>query len=125
MVEPSKKLVKLYADIAEHTKPVCSGEHPHGCRVPFSCCHESICELVIEEAKWKGVELQRTDHPRLPLMGPTGCTAAPHLRPMCAVHACPINNVGVIVQDRVWSKRYWTLRNQITTLELKAMAKNP
>src|SRR5262245_33861576 len=85
-----QQLIELYAQIAAHTLPEC-----RACFNPYSCCDPLYCESTIKFAakKW-GVELQRTTHPKLPLMGPTGCTAAPHLRPMCATHTCTMNSLG-------------------------------
>jgi len=93
------------------TRPECGR-----CRVPLSCCDEMYCQMAIEYAKneW-GVELKTTDHPKLPLMGPTGCTAAPHLRPICTVHTCQINSVGTS-GNAEWDQKYFTLREQIEEL---------
>ena len=45
--------------------------------------------MAIALAEWRwGVELTPTGHPDLPLMGPDGCTAPPHLRPACSGHLC-------------------------------------
>jgi len=108
------KLVVLYQQMADLTTPECAGT----CRVPHSCCDPMYCDLTIEYAKdhWD-VELQPTGHPRLPLMGPNGCTAAPHLRPLCTVHTCQINGLGFKPGDPAWTKRYFDLREQLEETE--------
>ena len=68
--------------------------------------------------RW-GVELVRTEHIRLPLMGPEGCTVAPHFRPLCTLHTCAINAFGFKPGDPDWDKKYWFLRDQIDELEWK------
>jgi hypothetical protein len=64
-----------------------------------------------------GVELAPTWHPSLPLMGPDGCTAAPHLRPMCTAHTCEIGEHGCKRGDPVWTERYYELRGAIAAIE--------
>jgi hypothetical protein len=77
------------------------------------------CEIAIEYAAESGETLQRTDHPTLPLMGPTGCVVAPHLRPLCTLHVCSINGVGHD-KDPVFTEKYFVLRDAICVeLELK------
>jgi hypothetical protein len=112
------QLIVLYAAISKHALPVCSGEHEHGCLIPYSCCSAPMCDLVIEQAKWDwNTELPRTGHPKLPLMREDGCTAPPHMRPLCAVHVCPIQSFGQHLKDPEWTKRYWELRHEIEALE--------
>ena len=50
------------------------------------------------------------------MMGPTGCTALPHLRPWCTLHQCQIQATGS-TKDRKWDAKYVRLRNQLTRLE--------
>lgn len=78
--------------------------------------------IEVARARW-GVELadKRTTHPTLPFMSETGCVVAPHLRPLCTLHTCDINAVGLKVHPKVdakWDRRYWRLREQIERLEL-------
>ncbi len=103
------ELVVLFQEMADLTLPKC-----RECRVPLSCCSAEYCRMAIEVAKqdW-GVELQETGHPSLPLMGETGCTAAPHFRPLCALHTCRINGLGYDPDDPEWTKRYFALRGEI------------
>lgn len=103
----------LYQELANHTLPKC-----RTCRVPLSCCSPEYCETAIEHAatKW-GVVLVRTTHVKLPLMGPTGCTAAPHLRPLCTYHTCKVNSLGCEPGDPAWNDKYFQLRTDIDELE--------
>lgn len=106
----SEKLIQLYVDMSAHTLPECT----NNCRIPFSCCSTSHCEEIIQFAQEEmHVELKRTDHPKLPLMGPTGCTAAPYLRPSCALHTCAINGLGFKPNDQPWTDKYFQIRGQI------------
>lgn len=106
--------------MAALTAPECAKT----CRIPFSCCEAEHCESTILWAKdrW-GIELPRTNGQSwkgkpLPLMGPNGCTAAPHLRPICTVHTCDVNSLGCKSGDPTWTERYMQLRNEIDELEL-------
>lgn len=117
----NSRLVTLYQEIGDYTQVPCSGQGATPCRVPHSCCDPSVCELMIEQAKWDwDVELPRTEHPKYPLMATDGhCTAPPHMRPLCAVHCCVIQAFGGNLKDPAWTKRYWGLRNKIERLEWK------
>lgn len=108
------RLVVLYQEMYEHTRGRCDG-----CKGEASCCHPTICQLVAQEAwfKW-GVQLVGTGHPKLPCMGPDGCVAAPHLRPLCTVHLCCIQSFGGDPKDPEWTDRYWELRNELSDLEM-------
>jgi hypothetical protein len=112
-MDKRQQLIDLYAAMAAHTLPEC-----RACFNPHSCCDAMYCENTIKFAakKW-GVDLPRTDHPKLPLMGPTGCTAAPHLRPMCTTHVCIVNSIGGKPNDAAWTKRYYELHEAIQLLE--------
>lgn len=106
--------VALYREIADHTAPECGR-----CRSPYSCCDAIYCEDAIDYAKERyGIDLVRTDHPRLPLLGPNGCTAAPHLRPVCAVHNCDIAAIGHKKGDKKWTERYFHLREAIEEIDV-------
>lgn len=110
-----QQLIDLYAEMAKHTLPEC-----RACFNPHSCCDKMYCDHTIRFAKSKwGVELSPTKHPTLPLMGPTGCTAAPHLRPMCAMHVCIINSLGSKPGDLPWTQEYYRLHEQIQLLEFE------
>lgn len=121
-----ERLVQLYQELADHTRPECEG-----CLRPYSCCEAIHCEGAIRHAKKRwGIELERTDHQSLPLMGPTGCTAPPHTRPVCVLHTCQINSLGFKPDDPEWTERYFELRDEIDKLEWDALegdiwARNP
>jgi hypothetical protein len=106
-------LIELYRRMAELTLPVCGT-----CRTPYNCCHPAICLTVIDwaQSKW-GVTLEPTGHERLPLMGPLGCIAEPHLRPVCAVHCCPMVEHGEKPGDMDWTRAYAELLAQIKEIE--------
>jgi hypothetical protein len=55
------------------------------------------------------------------LMGPTGCTALPHLRPWCTLHQCQIQETGS-TKDRSWDAKYFRLRNKLIRLEQQLAA---
>lgn len=115
--EAKARLVALYQEMYELTVPECASS----CPVPRSCCSPEYCESTIRYAKeYWGTTLTPTGHDRLPLMGPTGCTAAPHLRPMCTLHTCDINSFGLKMRpkpDVKWSHRYFQIRADIERLE--------
>ena len=108
-------LIALYASLAAHTEPECAT----ACRRPLSCCEAMYCELAVDFAQryWR-VDLQPGWHPALPLMGTDGCTAAPHLRPICTAHTCDVCEHGAKPGDEAWTKRYRELRDAIEELEL-------
>lgn len=66
-----------------------------------------------------GLTLEPTDHPRLPMMGPTGCIAPPHVRPLCTLHVCSISGIGSDPKDPKFTKDYFKLRNKIEREENK------
>ena len=109
-----RKLVALYAQLAAHTEPECSGR----CERPRSCCEEKYCAFAIEFAwtHWR-VELPATWHPALPLMGDDGCTAAPHLRPICSAHTCEVCTHGAKRGDPAWTARYYEITYAIAEIE--------
>lgn len=114
-----KRLVKLYAEMSKLTSPECACT----CRVPHSCCSPEYCDLAIEWAKkrWR-VELPRSNGKSargetLPLMGPNGCIAEPHFRPICTIHTCQVNGLGFKPGDPKWTAKYFRLREKIESLE--------
>ena len=122
--ELRQRLIALYAELAAHTEPECAGKG--GCARPFSCCEERYCAFAIEFARetWD-VELPPTWHRALPLMGPNGCTAAPHLRPMCAAHTCEVSEHGCKRGDPTWTARYYALRDAIAEIEARVFPNAP
>ena len=115
---PHERLTALYAEIAQHTWSDCV----ESCTMQprFSCCHPIFCRLTVLYASraW-GVRLEDTDHPSLPLMGPDGCVAAPHLRPTCSKHTCERSPLPFKGQHRpsAWHVRYEELLAEIEALE--------
>lgn len=104
-----RKIKILYQEMADLTLQKCSKE----CRVPLSCCSQEYCEFTLEYAKEKwNIELKETGHPKLPLMGPNGCTAAPHLRPLCAVHVCEQH-----LCNSQFNKKYFKLRDELNQID--------
>jgi len=49
-------------------------------------------------------------------MSTAGCTAAPHLRPLCTLHTCQISSIGTS-RNPQWDERYFALREQIEIAE--------
>jgi hypothetical protein len=110
--DPNKPLViQLSKQMADLTRPKCGA-----CPIPLSCCEAIYCEGAIQYARlYWDTELPRTDHPKLPLMGPDGCTAAPHFRPLCAVHVCERHYMG----DTDFAGAYFELREQFSEALLR------
>jgi hypothetical protein len=116
--EEDQRLVAVYAELAAMTKPLCVSQ----CRVKMSCCSPEYCEMAMQIAKeeW-GIELAETGHDRLPLMGPDGCTAPPHVRPLCTAHVCE----GTLMRQKLdFQERYFKLRDQINVMEMKRMERH-
>lgn len=127
MNEASKETLRqLYKELADHTAPECAGEN-EGCKLPHSCCSPEYCEMSqhIAQKLWDtDVSGQRTDHERLPFMGPSGCVLEPHLRPWCSRHACCINGLGAKIRGEnadEWTDRYNQLVEQIDELEMQLL----
>jgi len=114
MDDKRQELVVLYQQMADLTLPKCGQ-----CMIPYNCCSPEYCEIAISFAEKKGIELQRTGHPKLPLMGSHGCTAPPHLRGMCTMHVCSINSLGFDPKDPAWTEHYFELRDKIERLEFE------
>lgn len=94
----SEKLIALFKKMSEHTAPVCA---------------KMYCSMAMELAAEQGIVLERTNHPRLPLMGADGCTAPPHLRPLCTLHVCCIGSFGFKPNDPGWTREYFRIRRAI------------
>lgn len=114
MSDDRRELLKaLYLELYKLTQPVCQTK----CNLPQSCCSPEYCEFAIDWAKTRwGTVLERTAHARLPLMGPSGCTATPHLRPMCTAHVCELT---LYKQGPGYMDTYFALRSKIDELEWK------
>lgn len=121
-MDRDERLKASYEAIAEMTHKRCGQPH---CRVlsETRCCAPEYCEIAITWAseRWD-VQLNRTEHPTLPLMGPNGCTAAPHFRPLCSMHQCKINSIGTS-GDLRFDRKYFKLRERIEDLEMRVERK--
>jgi hypothetical protein len=122
----SIKLVQLYAEMAELTRAKCGTEQ--SCRVwnqSKRCCDKMYCDMAIQIAKedWN-VDLTPAEDPvenhsgTITFLSKTkGCVVAPHFRPICTLHVCSINSVG-IDKDTSFTNQYFDLREQIDEIEL-------
>lgn len=111
-----------YREMSELTKVKCGGDKCPGVgNRAYRCCDRMHCQMTIDHAyKDWGIRLPSTGH-QLPLMGPTGCTALPHLRPWCTLHQCQIQETGS-TKDRSWDAKYFRLRNKLIRLEQQLAA---
>ena len=111
-----------YREMSELTKVKCGGDKCPGVgNRAYRCCDRMHCQMTIDHAyKDWGIRLPTTGH-QLPLMGPTGCTALPHLRPWCTLHQCQIQETGC-TKDRAWDAKYFRLRNKLLRLEQQLAA---
>jgi len=113
-----ERLIDLYQQMSNLTAPVCGIDC--GKFSEFRCCSPEYCEMAMEHAsKSWGMILASTGHSKLALMGPLGCVAAPHLRPMCTLHTCDVNSIGCRKNDSMWTRKYFKLRGQIERLEFR------
>lgn len=104
-----QELKVLFQEMADHTLLECKQ-----CFRPYSCCSPEYCEMAIEYAKQEfNIDLQKTGHDRLPLMGNNGCIAEPYLRPLCTLHTCSINSIGFGKLGQQWTDKYFELREKI------------
>ena len=110
-------IARGYREMSELTKAKCGGKHcPDMVHKAYRCCDRLHCEMAIDHARkvW-GIRLPTTGH-QFPLMGASGCTALPHLRPVCTLHQCQIQATGSTT-DRQWDARYFRLKNKLVQLE--------
>lgn len=109
----------LYQKIASMTASLCESgadECAQFSSRKYRCCERKYCEEARRFALEKyGIELQDTGNPELPFMGEQGCTVAPHLRPICAMHVCTWSWAGKshIQHDKQKGWEYMALREQI------------
>ena len=111
--EPRSRLIELFRQMAELTLPECKA-----CRNPLSCCSPEYCHLTMQHARlhWQTELMPTEHHATLPLMGPNGCVAPPHLRPICTLHTCDVNSIGCKKGDPIWTRKYFELREEIELL---------
>lgn len=119
----TEELKILWQEMADFTRSTCmkpsnpdflEARKNGDCIRPGSCCSPEYCEFALETAEEMGETLARTTNPTLPLMGPDGCVAPPHVRPMCTLHVCCINSLGFKPGDPEWTKKYFDLREKLT-----------
>ena len=111
VAKPPSTLVQRYEDIARLTRPVCLERCPE----PGGCCRPRYCELAWERARLFGLEPAAVSRGPLPFLGPPGCTLAPHLRPLCAVHVCE----GQLLADPALARAYFPLRQAVLEAEAR------
>ena len=111
-----------YREMSELTKVKCGGDKCPGVgNRAYRCCDRVHREMTIDHAyKDWGIRSPTTGH-QLPLMGPTGCTALPHLRLWCTLHQRQIQETGS-TKDRGWDAKYFRLRNKLIRLEQQLAA---
>lgn len=119
MRDERRRLIGLYAELAALTEPECAAH----CERPRTCCEARYCALAIDHAKthWQ-TDLQTTWHAALPLMGDDGCSAAPHLRPICTAHTCDMCFLGEKPDDPIWTARYHEITEAIARIEAVVFA---
>lgn len=126
----SDSLPILYQKIAEMTGASCASGKDECAKFAgrtYRCCDRKYCEEAARFAKEAyGVELQPTGNPDLPFMSERGCVAAPHLRPICAMHCCTWSWApqSHIEHDEQKGREYVQLREEILA-EAKKQGKEP
>ena len=106
-----EELKILCHEMAELTFSKCK-EHCHNLG---SCCEDMYCNLAIEYAEDKGVNLVK-ELGHFPFIKNGKCLVPPHLRPICTVHQCKISSLGFDPKDPEWTKKYFELREKIDEL---------
>lgn len=74
----------------------------------FGCCTKFACTASEVELRLLGIEIEKTDNPDLPYMGPNGCVIPPEYRPSCTMYVCPPHR-----EDRKFRREYDRLFNKI------------
>lgn len=110
MHQEKHKHILLFGRIAKMTLSQCKKE----CKTFVgSCCSPEYCHITIEYAKdYWNQELKPTSHESLPLMGPKGCIAPPHTRPLCSMHICE----HLLWKDQKFANKYMKLREKCGAL---------
>ncbi|MET0465267.1 MAG: hypothetical protein ABW007_19050 [Chitinophagaceae bacterium] len=126
----TEKLINLYQDLADFTKPKCEACHNQMCSrlkvdaatfKPNRCCDPHYCAIAKQSAiDFGGTPPEPTGHPTLPYMGEKGCIMPPHYRHLCTAHVCSMNSVGIIEDpkgrmepDEEATLKYFELTNAI------------
>ena len=104
-------LIDLYREITDISRPLCST-----CTPPYHCCQPVGCGLATVWARRVyGVQLEYTSDnaiSTLPYLTKTGCTVAPHHRPLCSLWLCPE------AESRA-PPEYWDIKAQIMKTEIE------
>lgn len=100
----------VFQKLAAHTWERCQRKCKIVAYRETRCCDEMYCREAIRYAAERGITLEPTGHPTIPLMGDTGCIAEPHLRPLCAMESCIISSWGFDPDDPEWTQEYFRLR---------------
>ena len=83
------------------------------CHLLGSCCEPAYCDIAREYAAEKGVTLQEQGG-TIPFLDENKhCVVPPHLRPLCTLHQCDINDLGFSPGDPEWTNKYFELRERI------------
>jgi len=108
------EITRLSQAMADLTRPRCGGPT---CgwqgKAKFNCCEKMYCDIAEEYANMLGVKVDKPGPIDLPYMGKTGCVMPPHLRLVCTVHDCQINNVGADPKDKKFTAHYFILRDAL------------
>ena len=101
----------LYREITDISQPLCAK-----CTPPFHCCQPVGCGLATVWArKMYGVKLEYTSDnaiSALPYLTKSGCTVAPHHRPLCSLWLCPEGETAA-------PPEYWDIKAEIMAIEIK------
>ena len=101
----SQTLIDMYREMSDIAHAICAT-----CDPPHHCCELAGCDQARFWAKWMyDVDLQETNGP-LPFLTHTGCTVAPHHRPICAMFFCH-------AREKDLPPRFFELRQKIVSLE--------
>jgi hypothetical protein len=128
MDETRKELILLHAELAGMTKDRCDSCTDPQRSEDHRCCHGWACELAMQYSEWRwGIELHPTGHPDLPLMGPGGCVAPPHLRPACSGHVCLVTAQSACTDWRlkVGELRRWAAELEAGLVPVERDPRNP
>jgi len=101
--------IETFQAIADLTLEYCR-KH---CRNLGSCCEPAYCEMAKEYAAEQGVVLEETGREIFFLREDGQCVVPPYLRPMCSLHQCDINGLGVFKHDFGLTEKYFGLREAL------------
>jgi hypothetical protein len=116
IMDSNYKLVGLYQEMSKLSAGICANECLEKWGTPTRCCDPEYCEVARRFAKEKyDIDLVETGHRILPFMGSNGCTVAPHLRPICTIHVCPLDYMlkPEFAKDYERTEIYRQLRKEI------------